>query len=85
MTEFKNLDQPDFDRERDGALSNILIDIVTASTPTGSLMKTARRSYNEGFKACLRFIESKYYNPDIPEEVFEAIAEEVDKIDKEGT
>ena len=53
MMEFQHINQPDFDRERDGAVNDILKKI-TSHSPNGSLTKAAREGYNEGYKQALR-------------------------------
>ena len=90
--EFKHLNQPDFDREREGVVKELLIKLrrehPQTYCPEGASyrysLEVARLSYNEGFKACLEFIQKEYWNPDIPDTIFEGLLEEVDKIDKEN-
>lgn len=60
--EFKILNQPDFDRERDGIVKDLLIKAMREHPqtycPEGTAyrynLKVARRSYNEGYKQALR-------------------------------
>jgi len=80
--EFTYINQPDFDRERDGAVSKILDRWDEPLPPMGHYTKwpDLRKAYNEGFKACLRLIQKEYWNPDISDAVFDGMAEEVDKI-----
>jgi beta-galactosidase GanA len=82
--EFKHLNQPEFDKEREKAVEEIL-DKDWWRDESESTKVVCRRSYNEGAKYILRFIQKEYYNPDIPDSVFEELIAEVDKIDKEGT
>jgi hypothetical protein len=80
--EFKYLDQSDFESKRGDAINDVMREIVK-HPPKESLQRTARIAYNEGFKACLRFLQEEYWNPDIPHTVFDGMAEEVDNFDRE--
>jgi hypothetical protein len=87
--EFKHLNQPDFDRERDGIVKELLIKLrrehPQTYCPEGTSyrysLEVARLSYNEGYKQALRDWYagfSMWAAPSVDE-----IIEEVDKIDKE--
>jgi hypothetical protein len=57
IMEFKHLNQPDFDRERDGATSKIIDTMFHDkwwAFPPPSVADFARRVYNEGYKQALR-------------------------------
>jgi hypothetical protein len=81
MMEFKYLNQPDFNWERGEAYRRVVTERPWRNRVIEPL-EACMRCYNEGFKACLKFIQKEYWNPDIPDAWFEAITEEVDKIDK---
>ena len=80
--EFKYLDQSDFEKKRGDAVNGVMREI-SKHPPSGSLQRATKIAYNEGFKACLRFLEEEYWNPDISSTVFDGIAEEVDNVDGE--
>jgi len=75
--EFEHLNQPDYDRERDGALEKIRDNYMFKG---GNMMQ---RSYNEGFKAGLKFICDGYYVMNVTPDALGKMLEEVDKIDGE--
>jgi hypothetical protein len=76
---FKYLHQSNFERKRDDAINEVMGEIVKY-LPDGSLQRTARIAYNEGFKACLRFLQEEYWNHDIPNTVLDGMVAEVDNI-----
>lgn len=83
---FKHINQPDFDRERDGAIIEIKKDMVLhGNTALPSFTETARRAYNEGYKQAVRDWGARWttdqYRGCVESSVKEII-EEVDKIDK---
>ncbi len=84
--EFKIFNQPDFDRERDGVVedivSDVLLGIPTSATTysTNKGRKIARRAYNEGYKQALRDLKSQ--RPPLDGGDYDELIEEVDKIDK---
>lgn len=77
--EFKHINQANFIHERGEAIEKI--NFLKGPYNTRGMI---RDGYNEGFKACLRFIESEFWNPDLPDSVFKEIMEDVDRIDKEN-
>jgi len=91
--EFEHLNQPDFDRERDGAVedivSDVLLGIPTSATTysTNKGRKIARKAYNEGYKQCLRdwslWKDGVQHIGCMQRDIKEIIAE-VDKIDGEA-
>lgn len=74
--EFKHLNQPDYDRERDGAVQKIM---RNPHRHDWSVARVACEAYNEGYKQALR----DWYGALSSSTAGEIIAE-VDKIDKEG-
>ena len=80
--EFEHLNQPDFDRERDGAFDEIM-ENEPMHVPTYVL----RRAYNEGYKQCLRdwslWKDGVQHIGCMQRDIKEIIAE-VDKIDGEN-
>ena len=56
--EFKHLNRPDFVLERDGAVQKIM---RSPQRHDWSVACVACEAYNEGFKACLKFIQKEYY------------------------
>jgi hypothetical protein len=92
--EFKHLNQPDFDRERDGRFKELLIKLMREHPqtycPEGTLyrynLKVARLSYNEGYKQALRdwsiWKDGGQHIGCMQHDIKEIIAD-VDNIDKE--
>jgi hypothetical protein len=90
--EFEHLNQPDFDRERDGTVedivSDVLLGIPTSATTysTNKGRKIARRAYNEGYKQALRdwsIWKDGVQHIGCMQHDIKEIIEEVDKIDGE--
>jgi len=93
--EFEHINQPDYDRERDGTTKELLIKLrrehPQTYCPEGTTnrynLKVARLSYNEGYKQALRDwgkkLSSSEYIGCVDSSVGEII-EDIDKIDKEN-
>jgi hypothetical protein len=81
--EFKHLNQPDFDRERDGALNKPMAELLKEGLVGYPLTvgKGMRYAYNEGYKQALR--DSKSQRPPLDGSDYDELIAEVDKIDKE--
>jgi hypothetical protein len=77
--EFKYLHQFNFEKKREDAINEVMGEIVK-HPPKESLQRTAKIAYNEGFKACLRFLQEEYWNHDIPNTVLDGMVAEVDNI-----
>jgi len=87
--EFKHLSQPDFDRERDGAIEEILgREWWREAFP--SMIDFAKQTYNEGYKQALKDWAAYFANGGHRAAnigfgtLLKEIKEEVDKIDKEA-
>lgn len=83
VMDFKHLNQPNFDRERDGAISEIQKDLwnkALAAVELPTSISTSRRAYNEGYKQAVRDLKTQ--RPPLDGSDYDELIEE---IDKEGT
>jgi hypothetical protein len=89
--EFEYLNQPDFDRERDETVKELIIKLRREQPqvycPEGTLyrfnLKVAQRSYNEGYKQAVRDLKSQ--RPPLDGGDYDELIDEIDEVDKEDT
>jgi hypothetical protein len=88
IVKFKHLNQPYFDRERDGAVSEIIDKNKAEVYPWGARpWPQFRQAYNEGYKQALRdwsIWKNGVQHIGCMQRPIKEIIEEVDKIDKKA-